>query len=144
MIERKGARCCVRSFSLIEIVVAVSIMALCAGIATPFVINHVKTGYKNKTKAELGVLSNAVESFYLDTRGYPKSLKELLVTNGTPKWNGPYLKQRTLPKDGWNNDYVYELKNGTFVIISYGEDGEPGGTGYATDLYSDNLNAEPN
>ncbi len=50
-----------------------------------------------------------------------------------------YLDSRNLPKDPWNRDYLYLVpgrSNETFEVISYGSDGEPGGTGTAGDLSS--------
>ena len=40
---------------------------------------------------------------------------------------GGYLSKKELPKDPWNNDYVYESENGQeYAITSNGPDGEPG------------------
>jgi general secretion pathway protein G len=39
-----------------------------------------------------------------------------------------------LPQDPWGNDYVYLIQDGSPVILSYGEDGEPGGDGIDADI----------
>jgi general secretion pathway protein G len=39
-----------------------------------------------------------------------------------------------VPRDPWDNDYVYRKQDGTSVILSYGKDGEPGGTGIDADI----------
>lgn len=41
-----------------------------------------------------------------------------------------------LQKDPWGNDYAYRIERGEPVVISYGDDGEPGGTGFAEDIAS--------
>jgi len=50
-----------------------------------------------------------------------------------------YLDGKTVPLDPWGNEYIY-ISPGTrgqlFEIISYGSDGEPGGTDYAQDISS--------
>ena len=60
----------------------------------------------------------------------------LLITNpnNDARWR-PFLKGSSIPKDPWGNDYIYRvLENGDFEILSYGEDGNAGGDGYAADL----------
>jgi general secretion pathway protein G len=42
-----------------------------------------------------------------------------------------------LPKDGWDNDFLYESDGNKFVIRSLGSDLQPGGTGNAADISSD-------
>jgi general secretion pathway protein G len=39
-----------------------------------------------------------------------------------------------VPRDPYDNDYVYRLEDGASVILSYGGDGEPGGTGIDADI----------
>ena len=51
------------------------------------------------------------------------------------KWDGPYIKP-AVPKDPWGNDYVYTSpgEHGDFDLVSYGADGQPGGTGENADI----------
>lgn len=37
-------------------------------------------------------------------------------------------------QDPWHHDYVYRVEGGVRVILSYGADGEPGGTGHDADI----------
>ena len=49
------------------------------------------------------------------------------------------LETLELPRDGWKNDFFFELEPASgkpFVLISFGADGEEGGEGYDLDLYS--------
>ena len=43
----------------------------------------------------------------------------------------PYLKNGKIPKDPWGQDYRYEYDedSGNFLIISWGADRKPGGSG---------------
>ncbi|MBW8039332.1 MAG: hypothetical protein FVQ85_04975 [Planctomycetes bacterium] len=53
--------------------------------------------------------------------------------------SGGYLDTTKIPKDGWDNDFIYELypeSGKPFVIISFGADGQEGSEGYDTDLLS--------
>ena len=55
-----------------------------------------------------------------------------------PSWNGPYLKGGQVPNDPWGKPYVYRSpgEHGSFDLISYGSDGQEGGSGTAADLTS--------
>ena len=64
----------------------------------------------------------------------------MLATNRTrpasePKWAGPYLR-KDVPLDPWGKPYVYKIpgEKGEFDLVSYGKDGQPGGTGENADL----------
>jgi general secretion pathway protein G len=49
------------------------------------------------------------------------------------------LETTEIPKDGWGNEFIYELSPETgksFVIKSLGADGKEGGEDYDADLYS--------
>jgi general secretion pathway protein G len=53
-----------------------------------------------------------------------------------------YLDSRRVPKDPWQRDFVYAVPGpdgAAFEILSYGADGEPGGTGDAADISSADL-----
>ena len=95
------------------------------------------------TKAEIGLLEVTVEMFKVDTGRYPTEEEGLTALIKKPanaeKWNGPYTDGSFMPKDDWNNDFVYKLDSASgkpFVIISYGADGKEGGEGLNKDLFS--------
>ena len=53
-----------------------------------------------------------------------------------PHWAGPYLK-KDVPMDPWGHPYVYAAPgthNNDFDLMSYGRDGQPGGSGEDADL----------
>ena len=55
-------------------------------------------------------------------------------------WNGPYLRGKNLPKDGWDNDFRYTTQNGKeYEISSMGADGVEGGTDLDEDISSSDL-----
>lgn len=59
-------------------------------------------------------------------------------------WGGPYMEKPRggILKDGWGNPLVFkdsftcllEIARGNMVIVSYGSDGMPGGSGYGEDI----------
>ena len=55
--------------------------------------------------------------------------------SGLTRWSGPYLK-KSVPLDPWGNPYAYKSpgEHGEIDLLSYGKDGQPGGTGEAEDI----------
>lgn len=101
--------------------------------------NRYEEGPQAKAKAEIRTLMTAVEMYKSKFDQYPDSLN-LLVKN--PK-GVKFLDQDKIPNDPWNNPYVYTLLSPKeFAILSYGEDGRPGGTGYDKDIDSTKLKGE--
>lgn len=127
------------SFTMIEIVVVTVILVALASIATPLYFNHIKKANIATAKTQIKLLEDAIMGFKLDTGKYPSSEDGLqaLVENpdDSEKWKGPYIKP-AVPKDPWGNDYVYTCpgEHGDFDLLSYGADGQPGGTDENADI----------
>lgn len=133
-----------RGFTLVEVMVVMVIIGL---LATFVVINVLPSQDKamvQKAKADIRLLEQAMELYRLDMLDYPsedaglQALRELPA--GTPNEDryrpGGYVK--FLPQDPWGRDYLYRYP-GDFGIVdlySYGQDGEEGGEGLASDIVS--------
>lgn len=132
----------IKRFTLIEMVIVIVILAMLFGIATPLYYNHVKKAKISTAKTQISMFEQAIFDFRVDVDRLPDAnagLRALIENaNGEEKWKGPYLKKAKLPKDPWGHDYVYVCpgQHGDFDIISYGSDGQPGGTGDAADINS--------
>ncbi len=125
-------------FSLMEMAVVIAIMALLAGIVAGAVWKHFERAQVQAAKTQVKILKDAVITYKLDIKKLPTKLDDLVANPGGEKWNGPYLDGKKLPMDPWGNAYLYNLKgDGDFEIISYGADGQAGGTGKAEDVTSD-------
>ena len=130
-------------FTMIEMVVVIVIIATLAAIATPMYFNHVKESRVSTAKAQISMFEQAIFSFRVDTKKLPEKLEDLVKnTNSTKKWKGPYIKGGVVPRDPWDNEYVFKKPgtHGEFDIISYGADGQPGGEDENADI--GNWNAE--
>ncbi|MDX1568902.1 MAG: type II secretion system major pseudopilin GspG [Xanthomonadales bacterium] len=132
---RKGTQ---SGFSLIELLVVLVILGLLAGLVLPNVLGRLG-GAKHKTaKSQIVVLQNGIDAFALDVGRLPESLDELVEQPADADfWSGPYVK-RSVVKDPWENEWVYRRpgEHGAYDLISYGEDGSPGGEGVASDINS--------
>jgi general secretion pathway protein G len=127
---------CQQGFTLIEMLIVIIIIGLLASLVAPKLFTKVDTARIKTAKAQIELLSAAVDTFRLDMGRFPSSLEELRHC-ADPKWQGPYLPKE-IPLDPWNNPYVYKCpgEHGPYDIISYGDDGKPGGTGNAEDIVS--------
>ncbi|MBX7134915.1 MAG: type II secretion system major pseudopilin GspG [Fimbriimonadaceae bacterium] len=130
-----------RGFTLIELLVVILILAILAALIVPRVINRTGDAKRAKAASDIAVLTSALNQFRLDCDRFPSTeegLDALRVQPGDVRgWRGPYL-ERALPPDPWGNAYVYEYPGAggddTFVIVSYGADGAPGGEGDSADI----------
>ena len=124
-------------FTLVEILIVVVIIAMLAALVGPRILGSLDKAKAKSTKAQLVNLKGDVQQYYMDMSQYPESLQDLLTNPGSEKWQGPYLDAKTLPKDGWDNDFIYTVPgadNMAFDIDSYGADAAPGGEGYNADI----------
>ena len=130
----------VAGFTLLELLVVVLIIGLLAGFVAPRYFGQVGKSEINVAKAQIDALEKALDQYRLDTGQYPSTEAGLvaLVQRPTnePKWAGPYLR-KDVPLDPWGKPYVYKVpgeKGGDFDLVSYGKDGQPGGTGENADI----------
>ena len=114
-------------FTLIEILIVVAIIGLIAALIGPNLMGRFERSKEEIAKAQVEMLSSAVQAFMIDMRRYPSTLEEL-INSTDPQWRGPYLSKRTLPKDPWGKDYEFKCPgdHGPFDLYSLGPEGKLG------------------
>lgn len=126
-------------FTLLELLVVVVIIGLLAGFVAPRYFSQVGKSEVNVAKAQIDALEKALDQYRLDIGRYPSAelgLKALIERpTAEPKWNGPYLR-KGIPLDPWGKPYLYRIpgEKAEFDIVSYGKDGQPGGSGENADI----------
>jgi len=127
-------------FTLVEMLVVITIIALIVGLVGPRVLNYLNESKIKAAKIQIESFGSALDLYYLDVGRYPTTAEGLggLVqrSGSTSVWNGPYLRGGALPNDPWGRAYVYRApgQQGPYDLISYGSDGQEGGTGAAADI----------
>jgi general secretion pathway protein G len=128
------------AFSLFEMLIVLAIIGLLAALVAPRLAGVFSGGQVKQTKAQIQLLSGAVEQFRMNMMRLPTVEEGFTVLiekplDGGEKWKGPYLERRTLPVDGWGHPFVYRLDDQFgYVITSNGADGREGGEGDNADL----------
>ncbi|HWY72069.1 MAG TPA: type II secretion system major pseudopilin GspG [Burkholderiaceae bacterium] len=135
-----------RGFTLIEIIVVITIMAIMAALIVPRVVGRTDDARIAAARQDIATLMNALKLYRLDNGRYPTTEQGLraLVEKPTVEpiptnWKaGGYLDASTVRKDPWGNDYAYLNPglHGEIDLISFGRDGQPGGEGPDADIGS--------
>ena len=123
-------------FTLLELLVVLAILAMIAAFAGPQIFKHLSGARSDAARVQIGNLSAAIDLYRLEVGTYPPTLEALVVSPGSEKWNGPYLRKLKLPKDPWGNEYVYRFpgQNAEYDLLSLGSDNTPGGSGEDADI----------
>lgn len=126
-------------FSLMELIVSLSIMTILVGFTVPVIATEVKRQKIKAEKSELNAIKNAIEDYFEDTVTFPSALGEL-VTNGdgVSGWAGPYYNPSlslyasggsAATEDEWGSTYgLTAPSTSSRVVTSPGAD-KASGTG---------------
>lgn len=141
-------KCVKTGFTLIEILVVILIISIIAGIVGINVYRHPAAARRSATRLQIRTLKDALQLYRMEQGRYPTQEQGLAALCRKPvlppvPQNYPengYLDSSEPPLDPWGKPYIYIVpgrnRNEPFEIISYGADGEPGGTGEAADISS--------
>jgi len=131
-----------RGFTLLELLVVVAIIGLLAAYVGPKYFGQVGKSEQALAKAQIESFHRALGSYRLDMGSFPSTeegLNALMVKPAAAtKWAGPYLT-KAVPQDPWGKPYMYRVPGakGDYDLLSYGKDGQPGGSGDAADVSGD-------
>lgn len=132
-------------FSLIEVLVALVIVAIMSAVVALNLVNTADEARVTQTQAQLNVLEAALVQYksqqgFLPTeaQGLEALVREPEIPPVPPRYpQGGYLGSREVPVDGWDRPFLYLVPGGNglpFEVVSYGADGFEGGTGADADL----------
>ncbi|MHB8165182.1 MAG: type II secretion system major pseudopilin GspG [Sulfuricella sp.] len=126
-------------FTLLELLVVMVIIGLLAAYVGPKYFGQIGKSEVKVAIAQIDALGKALDQYRLDMGHYPSTEEGLNALFAKPaneaKWQGPYLK-KAAPLDPWGHPYVYRNpgEHGDYDLLSYGRDGQPGGSGEDADL----------
>lgn len=120
-----------RAFTLIEMVVAIAIIAVLVGAAVPVTSKILTYQARKATREELEKLSDAACDYFRDTQELPAKIADLLVDPGAKGWSGPYLPGVVADQltgltgyevDAWSRAYKLTASGDVLTITSAAED----------------------
>ena len=129
-------------FTLVELMVVVVILGLLATVVMINVLPSQDRAMREKAKADISTLEQAVETYRLEMLTYPTTAQGLQALVQAPAGlsrperyrDGGYV--RRLPDDPWGQPYQYAYpgEHGRFDVYSFGADGAKGGEGEDADI----------
>lgn len=135
-----------RGFTLIEIMVVITILGILAALIVPRVVGRTDDAKVAAARQDISSIMQALKLYRLDNGRYPtteQGLQALLVkpeTEPVPSnWKqGGCLERSSLPKDPWGKEYQYLSPGvkGEVDVFSFGRDGQSGGENYDADVGS--------
>ena len=121
-----------KAFSLIEIIIVVTIISAIVAIVAPRILGKGDEAKVNLTESELNNLIGVIELYKINTGQLPEDLNEL-VTN-TRDLKGWKQQLKEVPVDQWNNEVIFEKSTDGYILKSLGADGQLGGEGVNADI----------
>lgn len=129
-----------KGFSLMELLVALVILALIIGLVGPQVMGYLGRARTQSADVQIANIKAGLNLFMIDVGRYPNTDEGLKALTEAPaglaRWRGPYLEDDKLPLDPWGREFRYELTNGSLKprIFTLGADDAPGGEGENADV----------
>lgn len=131
-------------FSLIEMLIVIALMALVGTFVASNVIRKFDKAKVDATQIQIKQLGVILDDFRRVCGFYPttdQGLDALIKSPGGRECKNydpeGFIKEKKVPKDAWNNDFVYESDGNRYVLKSLGRDGKPDGSDLDADISSD-------
>ncbi len=125
-----------RGFSLVELMVVVTILGILAAIVLVNFSGSTIRARQSAAATQIASFQTAIGLYHTYHGKYPGGLDEL--TKADSKNNNKYYL-KSIPKDPWGNGYKFEKTSDGYVVICRGADGASGGSGENADITSNNL-----
>ena len=114
-------------FTLLELLVTLTILSLLAAVVAPQVLKYIASSRVETSQLQVDNIAAALDLFHIDMSRYPTAQEglEALLTqpDNTPNWHGPYLKKSKALTDPWGVPYHYQVpgQHGDVDVFSYGD-----------------------
>lgn len=115
-------------FTLVELSIAIAILAILTAIAVPSYSSYRERVRVNQATSDIVALGAVIKLYEMDNRTYPATLAEIGKAGMLDPWNHPYEYLRLQPLDNTQGGKVRKDKNlvpinSDFDLYSKGKDG---------------------
>jgi len=109
--RRRSARRGEEGFTLVEMLVVITIIGLIMALVGPRVLNYLAESKVKAARIQVESFASSLDLFYLDNGRYPTTSEGLTALAQRPgsaeAWNGPYVRGGLVPNDPWGHPYLY-------------------------------------
>ncbi len=115
-----------RGFTLIELVVVISILAILSGVLVPRVTNHLKAARDARRLADIKTVRSAIEQYYMDKGTYPAANANSSYGGWDVTNDGDFIRvlrdQGYVDEDAVDpiNDATFHYRYYVYALASYG------------------------
>lgn len=118
-------------FTLLELLVAISILSVLAGVAVPATARAIQKKRVDGTETELASLLLSAGEYFTDTGKFPKNIEDLGEDPSVTGWAGPYVQHFDTDAmsgaagytvDGWGTEYRIKKSGNVLTLESAGPD----------------------
>jgi general secretion pathway protein G len=99
------------AFTLVELLLVLTILAILAGIVLPRMVGKGEQARVTAAMTQISTLGTALGAYEVDNGFYPKGQAGLQALMVKPRdamnWHGPYM-EKDIPMDPWGHPYVYQ------------------------------------
>jgi general secretion pathway protein G len=99
------------AFTLVELLLVLTILAILAGVVLPTMMHHSGDAKITAAKVQISTLGTALSVYEVQNGSYPSGRNGLHALRQKPNsiqtWRGPYI-EKDIPPDPWGKPYVYE------------------------------------
>ena len=118
-----------RGFTLIELMIVVTIIGIIAAIAIPSLLNAIDRGKQKRSMADIRSVGTAVEEYAIDNSFYPNLASEANIAGSVLETSVEPIYIRNAPvNDGWGFGLRYVSDTTVYTVGSLAKDGSSGGS----------------
>ena len=122
----RGGPVAARGFTLIEIFIAVAVVAILTAIALPAYQHYVDRARSTQAKVDIASMNITIERFYTASGNYPLTLADVQLDTRVDPWGRPYVYYNIVVngKGHARKDHALNPLNRDFDLYSMGPDGQ--------------------